>query len=224
VEVVPKEPAKSNISTWEATKRTVSPQMVSLCTQILLWKIVYLNMVIALSVLFTQTSFWKFWLHMLQGNSWDLGRFVQSRQPPPSQWSQRPSKKQRISGNTNVNKNGNASSDSDKEQDLAKYYASSIVLTNSPEEKKRREHRSKRFERAQSASLKSGSSIPHKANVYRRNATPMFHNKSNGDGVSLAVEDLDWDALTIKGTCQEIEKRYLRLTSAPDPATVSIVC
>ncbi|KAM0908249.1 hypothetical protein ACQ4PT_015592 [Festuca glaucescens] len=176
VEVVPKEPAKSNISTWEAAKRT--------------------------------------------GNSWDLGRFVQSRQAPPSQWSQRPSKKQRTSGSTNVNKNGNASSDSDKEQDLAKYYASSMALTNSPEEKKRREHRSKRFERGQNASSKSGSSVPHKANVYIRKAMPMLLNKSNGDGVTLAVEDLDWDALTIKGTCQEIEKRYLRLTSAPDPATV----
>ncbi|KAM0825814.1 hypothetical protein ACQ4PT_069296 [Festuca glaucescens] len=176
VEVVPKEPAKSNISTWEAAKRT--------------------------------------------GNSWDLGRFVQSRQAPPSQWSQGPSKKQRTSGSTNVNKNGNASSDSDKEQDLTKYYASSMALTNSPEEKKRREHRSKRFERGQSASSKSGSSVPHKANVYIRKAMPVLLNRSNGDGVTLAVEDLDWDALTIKGTCQEIEKRYLRLTSTPDPATV----
>lgn len=29
-----------------------------------------------------------------------------------------------------------------------------------------------------------------------------------------------WDALTIKGTCQALEKSYFRLTSAPDPATV----
>lgn len=33
-------------------------------------------------------------------------------------------------------------------------------------------------------------------------------------------EDVDWDALAIKGTCQELEKSYFRLTSAPDPATV----
>ena len=44
--------------------------------------------------------------------------------------------------------------------------------------------------------------------------------KSFDDGVSKPVEDIDWDALTVKGTCQEIEKRYLRLTPAPDPATV----
>lgn len=36
----------------------------------------------------------------------------------------------------------------------------------------------------------------------------------------LSQAHLPWDALTVKGTCQEIEKRYLRLTSAPDPATV----
>lgn len=32
--------------------------------------------------------------------------------------------------------------------------------------------------------------------------------------------DVDWDALAIKGSCQELEKSYFRLTSAPDPATV----
>lgn len=173
-------------------------------------------------------SSWAYtWFYMSQGNTWNLGNFVQSRQARTSQWNQRPSKKQRIGGNANLTKNGNASSDSDKEQDLTKYYASSIALTNSPEEKKRREHRSKRFERGQGASSKSTSSIPHKdgaANVYTRGAISMLNNRSNGDGASLAVEDIDWDALTIKGTCQEIEKRYLRLTSAPDPATVRMLC
>jgi len=36
-------------------------------------------------------------------------------------------------------------------------------------------------------------------------------------------EEIDWDNLdkyTIKGTCTEIEKKYYRLTSAPNPATV----
>ncbi|PIN19223.1 hypothetical protein CDL12_08096 [Handroanthus impetiginosus] len=37
---------------------------------------------------------------------------------------------------------------------------------------------------------------------------------------SRAVEDIDWDALTVKRICQEVEKRYLRLTSTPDPSTV----
>lgn len=34
----------------------------------------------------------------------------------------------------------------------------------------------------------------------------------------VALED--WDKHKIIGTCQKLEKRYLRLTSAPDPATV----
>ncbi|EFA78792.1 hypothetical protein PPL_08255 [Heterostelium album PN500] len=32
--------------------------------------------------------------------------------------------------------------------------------------------------------------------------------------------ELDWDSMTIKGTSTDLEKPYLRLTSAPDPSTV----
>eukprot|EP00898_Chlorokybus_atmophyticus_P006931 jgi/Chlat1/7239/Chrsp58S06884 len=35
-----------------------------------------------------------------------------------------------------------------------------------------------------------------------------------------AVEDINWESRSIKGTCQTIEKSYFRLTSAPDPSTV----
>ncbi|TVU36723.1 hypothetical protein EJB05_18668 [Eragrostis curvula] len=111
--------------------------------------------------------------------------------------------------------------DSDKGQDLTKYYASSIALANSPEEKIRQHHRPKHFEWTHESS-KPRNFVPDKdaaANTYAIRAMSLL-NRSNGNDTDLSVEDLDWDALTIKGTCQEIEKRYLHLTSAPDPATV----
>jgi hypothetical protein len=107
-------------------------------------------------------------------------------------------------------------------QSEAKYYASATALANSPEEKKRREHRSKRFESSQDSSLKSRNSSANKdaiANMHRRRAVSSHLGRTYEEG-TRAVEDMDWDALTIKGTCQEIEKKYLRLTSAPDPSIV----
>ncbi|XP_062231606.1 SAC3 family protein A-like isoform X2 [Phragmites australis] len=157
------------------------------------------------------------------GSSWDHGRFLQARQAPLNKVNQRPVKKQKISSDPSQIENGNVSSDSDKEQDLTKYYASATALANSPEEKKRREHRSKRFEKSQDSSLKSRNSSANKdavANMCTRRAISSLLTRTCEEGTSLAVEDMDWDALTIKGTCQEIEKRYLRLTSAPDPSTV----
>ncbi|KAK3135350.1 hypothetical protein QOZ80_5BG0417890 [Eleusine coracana subsp. coracana] len=155
------------------------------------------------------------------GSSRNQGKFIQSQQVPLNKVNQRPAKKQKHSSQI---QNGNASSDSDKEQDLTKYYASATTLANSPEEKKRREHRSKRFEKSQDSSLKSRNSIENNkdvmANMRTRRAVSSFLTRNSEEGTSLAVEDIDWDALTIKGTCQEIEKQYLRLTSAPDPSTV----
>uniref|UniRef100_A0A0E0A0C7 PCI domain-containing protein n=1 Tax=Oryza glumipatula TaxID=40148 RepID=A0A0E0A0C7_9ORYZ len=156
-------------------------------------------------------------------NNWDSRKFFQSHHATANKVSQRPAKKQKISSYSDQMQNGNASSDSDKEQDLTKYYASATALANSPEEKKRREHRSKRFEKNQNSSSKSRNSAASKdvmANVHAQRAVSALLARSCEDGTTLAVEDMDWDALTVKGTCQEIEKRYLRLTSAPDPATV----
>ncbi|CEP03516.1 hypothetical protein PBRA_009401 [Plasmodiophora brassicae] len=43
-----------------------------------------------------------------------------------------------------------------------------------------------------------------------------------GKGFDAGDDDieLDWEALRICGTCTQLEKKYLRLTSAPDPSTV----
>ncbi|CAH2058740.1 unnamed protein product [Thlaspi arvense] len=133
---------------------------------------------------------------------------------------QRPVKRQRFSGGAATAIDDEASSDSDK--DLTPYYSSAMTLASSAEEKKRRDSRSKRFEKVQGHSRGNDIPKPKNANVglESRRATALRLSRDFDEGGSRAVEDIDWDALTVKGTCQEIEKRYLRLTSAPDPSTV----
>ncbi|CAI8601567.1 unnamed protein product [Vicia faba] len=154
-------------------------------------------------------------------DSWRNAKFSPLFQRMSSKAPQRPFKKQRLADVSIAHENGNASSDSDKEQSLAAYY--SAVVNDTPEELKRREIRSKRFDLGQTQRTENNHSRKKNAragNLYNRRASAMVLSKSFDDGVSKAVEDIDWDALTVKGTCQEIEKKYLRLTSAPDPATV----
>ena len=46
---------------------------------------------------------------------------------------------------------------------------------------------------------------------------------SRKDKVAALGEDIEqvhWDLFVVKGTMQELEKSYFRLTSAPDPSTV----
>ncbi|XP_043814526.1 SAC3 family protein A isoform X2 [Manihot esculenta] len=150
-------------------------------------------------------------------------KFSLSEQKTLSKSAQRPLKKQRIADAFNSAENGDASSDSDKEQSLTAYYSGAIALANSPEEKKKRENRSKRFEKVQGHRSEINYFKPKNAaagNLYTKRASALMLSKNFDDDGSRAVEDIDWDALTVKGTCQEIEKRYLRLTSAPDPSTV----
>ncbi|KAI9387699.1 hypothetical protein POPTR_010G213700v4 [Populus trichocarpa] len=149
-------------------------------------------------------------------------KFSLSEQKRPSKNNQRPVKRQHLADGLDAAYN-DASSDSDKEQGLTAYYSSAISIANTPEEKKRRESRSKRFEKGQGYRTEVNYFKPKNAgagNLYSRRASASMLSKSFDDSGSKAVEDIDWDALTVKGTCQEIEKRYLRLTSAPDPSTV----
>ncbi|KFK36820.1 hypothetical protein AALP_AA4G175900 [Arabis alpina] len=134
---------------------------------------------------------------------------------------QRPVKRQRFSGGAGTAIDDEASSDSDKE--LTPYYSSAMALASSADEKKRRDSRSKRFEKVQGHNRGNDLHKPKNANVgnlHSRRATALRLGRDFDESGSRAVEDIDWDALTVKGTCQEIEKRYLRLTSAPDPSTV----
>uniref|UniRef100_A0A7N0UCR1 PCI domain-containing protein n=1 Tax=Kalanchoe fedtschenkoi TaxID=63787 RepID=A0A7N0UCR1_KALFE len=131
-------------------------------------------------------------------------------------------KRQRLDESVGAATSGDASSDSDKEQSLTAYYSGAITLANTPEEKQRRESRSKRFEGVRH---QSESNHPHprptsEMHLFTKKARALALNKTYEESTSSAVEDIDWDSLTVKGTCQEIEKRYLRLTCAPDPATV----
>ncbi|CAN8317255.1 unnamed protein product [Cochlearia groenlandica] len=134
---------------------------------------------------------------------------------------QRPAKRQRFSGGAATAVDDDASSDSEKE--LTPYYSSAMTLASSADEKKRRDSRSKRFEKVQGHNRGNDIPKPNKnanGNLHSRRATALRLSKDFDETGSRAVEDIDWDALTVKGTCQEIEKRYLRLTSAPDPSTV----
>ena len=149
-------------------------------------------------------------------------KFSLSNQRTTDRNALKPVKRQRLDDGLTTH-NGDASSDSDKEQSLTAYYRGAITLVNSPEERKRRENRSKRFDRGPGNRAENNHFRPKNVgagNLYTRRASALVLSKNFEDGGSRAVEDIDWDALTVKGTCQEIEKRYLRLTSAPDPATV----
>ncbi|XP_014118466.1 PREDICTED: leukocyte receptor cluster member 8 [Pseudopodoces humilis] len=80
-----------------------------------------------------------------------------------------------------------------------------------PERELRRQRRAQRFQGGG-----AGGGHPKKA---RPNPPPAPGSPPRPPGPGPA-EGLDWDQLKILGTCQEVTKRYLRLTCAPDPATV----
>ncbi|KAK8492723.1 hypothetical protein V6N13_012675 [Hibiscus sabdariffa] len=175
------------------------------------------------------------WIHV-NGKDWKLAaanpegktdvmnniRFPLMDQKSASKIVQRPVKRQRLA-DLNASDNGDASSDSEKEHKLTTNYSAAITVSNTPEERKRRENRYKRFEKVQGHRAEINDFKAKNAgngNIYVRRASALVLIKSFEDGGNRAVEDIDWDALTVKGTCQEIEKQYLRLTSAPDPSTV----
>ncbi|KAG0475369.1 hypothetical protein HPP92_015055 [Vanilla planifolia] len=157
-------------------------------------------------------------------NGWTSMKFpLVQQQSTLIKSSEKPVKKQRLFGPLSTTENDSNSAEGGKEPELNTHHSSAITLANSPEEKKKREHRSRRFDKSQESHADTEQFKPKGAgvaNIYLRRASAMLLAKNFDDRCGRAVEDMDWDALTVKGTCQEIEKRYLRLTSAPDPATV----
>uniref|UniRef100_A0A166CQX8 SAC3/GANP/THP3 conserved domain-containing protein n=1 Tax=Daucus carota subsp. sativus TaxID=79200 RepID=A0A166CQX8_DAUCS len=160
---------------------------------------------------------------VVKENNWGHLKFTSSDQKVTNKLTQRPAKRQCLGDGPSGADNGGASSDSD-EQSLTAYYAGAVALADTPEEKQRRESRSKRFEKARgNRSANNYSRVKTVgAGLYTKRTHALVLKKDFEEGNSRAVEDIDWDSLTVKGTCQEVEKRYLRLTSAPDPATCGI--
>ena len=118
----------------------------------------------------------------------------------------------------------NASSESEEEPGHG-VHLGSLATADTLEEKERRQNRFKRFDRGKDFG-RGGKGLgrgrgPVAGSAGARRATALQLALNSGEGQNgRAVEDIDWDSLTIRGTCQEVEKRYLRLTSAPDPQTV----
>eukprot|EP01018_Ginkgo_biloba_P020215 Gb_20470 [translate_table: standard] len=135
----------------------------------------------------------------------------------------RPGKKARKGDNSNSVESGESSSSSDMETGLEGLYFGSLGFAATPEERRKRQSRSKRFDKGNEGNnetkrFKTKASVAVSSSARRASALLLAKNYEDGSG--RAVEDIDWDSLTVKGTCEEIEKRYLRLTSAPDPSTV----
>ncbi|KAF9904951.1 hypothetical protein EC991_002191 [Linnemannia zychae] len=91
--------------------------------------------------------------------------------------------------------------DKEKEKASRKLSDSPEPTTAGEEERRRREKRMRRFEDS------TPQVVPKRTKpVY---TAPVFNS-----------DVIDWDEYTIVGTSTQLEKNYLRLTSAPDPATV----
>jgi hypothetical protein len=85
----------------------------------------------------------------------------------------------------------------------------------STDEASRLEQREKRF-KSKEESLEKERAIKRKEmEVVARKRAKFLAAGADGN-----PEVIDWDKHTIIGTCQKLEKSYLRLTSAPDPTTV----
>ena len=87
-----------------------------------------------------------------------------------------------------------------------------------PAERAKRAKRSGRF--GDGAAEGAGPAAAAAAAARRERLASMRFTVAAAADRSDAAREETWDALTIRGTCERVEKSYFRLTSAPDPATV----
>lgn len=83
------------------------------------------------------------------------------------------------------------------------------TITRTDPEGREREQRARRFQTDTAEAAAEQRRTTEQAKKMRKSAI-----------LALAEDGIDWDECSIIGTSQSLEKPYLRLTSAPDPATV----
>ncbi|KAG8229307.1 hypothetical protein J437_LFUL009066 [Ladona fulva] len=96
------------------------------------------------------------------------------------------------------------------------------------EDEERLQQRAARFGSGLKSQAVASPSSPTPPNKRRRNGPlslvlpplPCSGNSSGPGFIEDTAGDMDWSDLHVVGTCRDIEKPYLRLTSAPDASTV----
>eukprot|EP00252_Welwitschia_mirabilis_P019719 TRINITY_DN4645_c0_g1_i4.p1 TRINITY_DN4645_c0_g1~~TRINITY_DN4645_c0_g1_i4.p1 ORF type:complete len:920 (+),score=183.14 TRINITY_DN4645_c0_g1_i4:460-3219(+) len=126
----------------------------------------------------------------------------------------------RLSKKARIEVIGDIVSEIEEESGNSVLHMGSTGYNEALEERKKRESRSRRFNNVGTPKAKAPGVMASKSASHIRTDNSLLLSKMYIDGSGSEVEDIGWDSQTIKGTCQEIEKRYLRLTSTPDPNTV----
>jgi hypothetical protein len=120
--------------------------------------------------------------------------------------------------------------DIEEEEEEQQYTTTTHTGVGRDAESRRRRQRAGRFGDGAAPGAKPASasgddsamerSLGSSAAARRRRYLDQLSSYKQGTGTGGGDGDFNWDAISIKGTCQSLEKSYFRLTSAPDPSTV----